>query len=1378
MAHPEPRDPALERVQVALEGVLPELESELGDLAVARSRLGGPEAAARLCAFERRLLDAECRSALIEGEPEAHPVLPVTLGWMEQLQRSGLVEAAGHAEALSAHLLCETLRQRERLADEAHQLRSADDRGEGTSGLRDRLFDSLLATEELRSHVEGRAGRIGPSEQPDRRTVVEEALRVQKALRLQFSRAVEDAPPDPDVRAGWAGRLVDHADETLVVALEVEDRVGVRLLGEARRALDWHVQHVERARDGGLRGPRRRLLRRMKRLEVERLELLLQVRLEKAFGRRRVMLWDRMVLLAIVLVIGLLFASIWYGSSSWLLWTDTAVCAFLVVDFLVKAAHLGFNPSWLKRHVLTDLLPAIPFGLFAINANSAELAPLLKALRVQKLARSLRLLLPVIRLYRALNFLLRGLDRIVRQNARLLMGETLVFPTPAERREARERSSTVRSRLLNVRSVLDGLFAQALDSMAADEREELAAGRLRCLRAAATEQVPDVGPRQDARAARRAGLPIAEGLLDTLSSIRSEEVTARIGPDAVARLARGARIISRSPLSRAPLVGRWVPAEASHLPDRRLAARVLRSAARSAAALHRGILWWGDLRGTLTPGELVGRVGSTLVARSARPAVRLLAIGGAYLLLLLLLRGFGLDPDDAVLLTEASQAAPGEDAEALSQGAARDLSGLRGFVLDVFNVVKRLTGVVLVVLGSICLAFLGIGTWLQRLARDATVFHEQVARAQFLHLTESIKARAREMDAALLGGRVFRPERILREGTLASERHEEDVARFLCGLDRFMTAGVSPPSEDVGFDAVARSVMLYRDLLDGALLVHSDTRATSQLLGNLALQRMIGHSGRVDASMRRTLRGLDLERRRAFIRGPYLWFHSITRALSSRSARLIVDYNAHAIPLPELDRAAPEERTRYDAWLGRSALRVEDDADENAVRASARGRAAQLTTAFTALHFLDASPARDAEVACRFGEEVLARLREDRRALVRTVFGTSPLHELPLESRVLNPRLLYAEWIEGGKVWFAPFRLAAVGFRAAVFACRALARAVATIRRPERALSGGPGGEADFHAAARKIDRMRGPGALAATELRAILDPEYCGLTLPGLEGPPDGNGPTPHVLADAEFLGADPAMRDRLTAHAARTARCLRHLEREFADGLLERLSTALGVPIEQDRETLRALALIVTADDDGIRSGLFGAEVLAEATCDALRFGLPRRRPLLALRLRVHFEQWWRSPDGGARVLRAAARSGVFLEASRTEAGVQGRGEAAAEAMRRRRVKRAAWATLLADVDGARSAFDAARLPSSEREAARSATESRLADALRHPARITEQLVTLRAIQTLCLVDVRDYRRHVWELGEYGTAGDPGDVLLEIPDVDHRSFVTAARG
>ena len=63
-----------------------------------------------------------------------------------------------------------------------------------------------------------------------------------------------------------------------------------------------------------------------------------------------------------------------------------------------------------------------------------------------------------------------------------------------------------------------------------------------------------------------------------------------------------------------------------------------------------------------------------------------------------------------------------------------------------------------------------------------------------------------------------------------------------------------------------------------------------------------------------------------------------------------------------------------------------------------------------------------------------------------------------------------------------------------------------------------------------------------------------------------------------------------------------------------------------------------------------------------------------------------------------------------------------------------------------------------------AEAAAEDELAAALRHPPRVTEQLVTLRAIQTLTLVDVRNYRRHIWSLGEFAKDEDPGSILADL--------------
>ena len=59
-------------------------------------------------------------------------------------------------------------------------------------------------------------------------------------------------------------------------------------------------------------------------------------------------------------------------------------------------------------------------------------------------------------------------------------------------------------------------------------------------------------------------------------------------------------------------------------------------------------------------------------------------------------------------------------------------------------------------------------------------------------------------------------------------------------------------------------------------------------------------------------------------------------------------------------------------------------------------------------------------------------------------------------------------------------------------------------------------------------------------------------------------------------------------------------------------------------------------------------------------------------------------------------------------------------------------------------------------------------LADLLRHVGRISEQLVTLRTVQTLSLIDLLNYRQHVYRLGAYGVSGDlGGDWLVLDPEV-----------
>ena len=87
------------------------------------------------------------------------------------------------------------------------------------------------------------------------------------------------------------------------------------------------------------------------------------------------------------------------------------------------------------------------------------------------------------------------------------------------------------------------------------------------------------------------------------------------------------------------------------------------------------------------------------------------------------------------------------------------------------------------------------------------------------------------------------------------------------------------------------------------------------------------------------------------------------------------------------------------------------------------------------------------------------------------------------------------------------------------------------------------------------------------------------------------------------------------------------------------------------------------------------------------------------------------------------------------------------------------AAWRATVHNIEGARDAMVAW---AKHGDGTRARGEHILAELLRHPERLTEQLVTLRAVQTLSLIDVPNYREHIFRLGGYEEAGDdPGHAL-----------------
>ena len=1201
-----------------------------------------------------RLEAASWRAVGAARDPEQdgldHPSCATFLAWSRRLEALGLAtEAAEVVRAL------EELR--------ARQLRACLDafgRPSEADGP-ERWFDALADWERARRHdPTPRSGADGEPGNPSR------------ALRAGLERAVARQAPSAATRTGWVDRLVDEADEALAAASELpSERAEASLAGVAER-LSEHLRAIEHAPGPG----RTRLARRLARVRAEQEERALERRLHRLFGRVAVRRWDRAVLGAILLALALLVATLFVPLDAReeraLLWLDSALCLALLWDFGVRATLARWRWSYLLRHVWIDFLPALPFGLVLLLAEGGEVAApeawsltAVRLLWLGRMARVLRGLLPILTSLRAIGFLLRGCDRAVRAYGHLLNRDVILYPTASERRQAREpRAGSASARLA---AELDRRWVRELEQAAADARPALCASRLAVL-----QGLPPVPARPAGAGGRSRGDLCADELLDRLAGIDATRVEGEVGASVVERLGRGLRLLARSPLRFLPLLS-WLAAPASRS-DAELTAHATRALG---SRLRRALGWMQavqDLSGTLTPADLVGRVGGTLVRRTARPAIRLLALGLLYGLLTALAQLFGLD---------------------LSSFATR---------------VYELIGTTLFVLGSLCLFFLALGFWLQRLGSDASAFHEQVAAAQFVHQSESIKTRAVERDADLLEARVFAPERELRGAGLG------DRASFLAGLRALVLEGAAIERSSLGFDPIARCVLLYRDVQDGALLGESDTRSTSHLLGNQALAWLREGSWAIGSARNRELERIDLTRRRGWFAGPYFWFHLVTRAMTHGAAQLIVDYGEHAIPLDELASATGEERERFARWLG--------GAGGEEASVARPGDRRQISTAFTALHFLDDAAERDAAIAGRFGPAVLAQLRRDRRALFRRVFGTWPMHLLPREERVLNLREVYRVWFEGGRVLLLPPRLFLQSLRQVGRALRFLGDAVRRIRTP-RLLRGPEGAaESDFAVALRKVDRLRRPVAWQALRLRAALDVEYLGLAWPG------GPEPAATYRADLEFLALDARSREEIEAERERAERDVTRLAELVGGGLLERVAARLGLGASDlGPEHRRAAAIALRADLEGVRSHLLAGQVLGDLVRraqDDERAGEPLARRVWRLRwpLRRAFARTWAAHGtGGARV------------------------------------RRRAWRSLARTADGSVSVL---RALASEGERVAQRGEELLAEALRHPSRLGEMLVTLRAVQTLTLIELANYREHVHRLGGYADEGDAPPAAL----------------
>jgi len=765
-----------------------------------------------------------------------------------------------------------------------------------------------------------------------------------------------------------------------------------------------------------------------------------------------------------------------------------------------------------------------------------------------------------------------------------------------------------------------------------------------------------------------------EQVIGRLLAATPASVANRIGPALAQSVARWCRAMDVFAVRRVPLIRDLVAAGRLRTPYETTAQAANCIGQTLRGALDR-VYWVADLYGTLTAPQLVDSIGTYMVKGTARPARRFLLVGIAFLAVWYL-------------------------------ASSLQIEALAGLT----NALRRLFGTPLIVLGTLCLVPLLLGLWFRQIANEATEFFSQVAEAQFIAATKELKRRVANRHHAILHRRVIAPE--------------------------LEAAAASPGPQDQDATTPAVVELLWNDYLDGAPFHVSDTRTTTQLLGNLVLVSLRHTRLKYSRRRQKRLRQLNLAGERFSLRGPCLWFQFISRSLAQQTAKLVVDYNSYALTLARAVTADDEQVQRHVDWLVRRLGKSVDQIDllpafrvrlstmanppRQAETAETTRRRVFHGNDFTALHFLSADPQIEADIRRRYGHEVAELMRRDRRDNIRRVFRTYPFHRWPREQRTVNLLQLYERHLQGGRVLLLPPKMLWWSVLLTARGLWLLGTFVHDVLHPTvgdlDSLR-----EADPYAVAvRKIHRMRKPVFLECLRMRADFDPEYLGVLLPG--SPTNVRGATTSPIEeDLALVRAGPGVQTKFRQLAAKRRRQILGFRRwllRFGRG-------------QHSSQSLRAMAVAYTIDYQDVRSRLEATDRLRRAFDQALadpgrtsaalgESSSLRARCWCWMRYRGKIKRLFRQPafkDHDAREHRICRRlicrqRGPLLDALRALAS---RGA-----------------------------------PEDPVEHAKQA----LLAVARDPDTWSRQLVVLRTVQTLSVLDLRTCCDLVAELGEYDTS------------------------
>ena len=1021
----------------------------------------------------------------------------------------------------------------------------------------------------------------------------------------------------------------------------------------------------------------RRLARRARNASVDR---ELQLRMERVLTPTGVTVLESVSLLALLGVFVLLAIQILHGDKPWIPYADLGISLFFIVEFTFKLALAKDRTSWFLRNAATDLLPALPAALFFVDVPGGEVAGsarILRFLRIVWIARYVRAMRPLVSVIRLFLFMIRGIDTVVRRFSRILnrdfvFFERVVLPLP---QDLRVDETALAFRALRREHVLLAELPVAVSGPVLQSRAEALARRLETHGAG-------TGPdrRQHVFASTR-DIPV-EHAIEYLWRLQPSELGTYIPQRDIQALDRIVRILNSRPVCWLPMIRAVRSPREFDTPEE----RVVDFGRRVALLLERWrdrALHFADLHGIVTGPQVLDRVASALVKASQRPAVRLLLFGGLFAFVRMLL---------------------GAD------------SSLGGFL-------ARFVATPLVILGGACLVLLALGRWLKALAGEAADAFRLTSEVHFLNLTELVKFRHESEDLCFLAARVYRKE-------IEPWRAAGKIAAII-QVQRTGRETAAPLVIDLGLEArLQRTALLYLDFLDGAPLHESDVQTTEQLLANLSLQNVRTAWLGATRRDRKRLRSLSLVDG-SLLRGPYLWFRFVTESIAVETAKLVTEWNRNCLTRERRRRASATDRVAFASWLRQRRALDAGRLDRTAPPASSE---VFQTTEFHALDFLSIDPLRRRHLERRFGRGVVRLLRRDRECMIREIFGTRPLHELPRSRRTVNFLRFWEARLSRGRVLFAPLyflRVALSGIRSAV---ARLVRIVREILAPESAARTRERGRAPFSVALRKIKRMKVPGLLEAMRLRSAVDPAYVGAP----EGWSDGAAfdERSELERDMDFLQLRERDREQLRDLASGVRTRVEELH-----GLLKRGVIEIEPGDDDTRAQVELAATVLFVVDRDDTRTLVRAQEWFERTLPEME-SRDTRLPLRFVR------------RGLGWMFRGFGRHPVdrWLEAHLPGRCVSRRG--------RGNFKRL-WQ---AGDPAARRSIDAwRRLDPGVLPAA--AARDRLLNRFAEHDEIVRDICALRAVQSLAVLDVRNYRELVFDLGEYAADGEDAQLARALP-------------